>query len=184
MNVSLEQIRTAVTAYISETGELRNVPEDLLSLLENADHEAKSTAESIEGILALYAVGRISGDSLKTRLADLLKGMALTVPVTSSPSYENALGLAPVPTRYELASVLRELHFDYPGSPLSLQPGSYGWGMSYWPSLRGDYLLFPPSPDGFVYFVSPVQGQVRSELLPVEPRPNELSYENRFTKAA
>lgn len=47
------------------------IPADLMSLLEDADEGAKSIAESIEGILALYAVNRISRDSLKKQIRSL-----------------------------------------------------------------------------------------------------------------
>jgi hypothetical protein len=77
MNTTIEQIRVALNLYLSDTAGLVDIPAGLLSLLEDADENSRGIAESIEGVLALYAVNRIAKDTLKDRLRELLDETAL-----------------------------------------------------------------------------------------------------------
>jgi hypothetical protein len=72
MNTSLEEIRTTVRPYLSDKSGLVGIPVDLLTMLDDANEAARGIAESMEGILALYAVNKISKETVKERFRALL----------------------------------------------------------------------------------------------------------------
>jgi hypothetical protein len=62
-------IRAALGPYLlDQTG----LPYNLLSLLEDADESAKGLADSIEGLLGLYAAGKLNERGLKAQLHTVL----------------------------------------------------------------------------------------------------------------
>jgi|SRR5665213_2640934 len=82
---NLEQIRFALNFYLSDQAGLVGIPANLLSLLEDPDENARSLAESMEGVLALYAANRISKDSLKKQIVGLLATPENMVVITGTP---------------------------------------------------------------------------------------------------
>jgi hypothetical protein len=71
MSTSLDQIREALSPYLSDQTGSVELPENLLEMLEYADQDAKHRAEQMEGMLALYAGNKVSRETLRNRLQDL-----------------------------------------------------------------------------------------------------------------
>jgi hypothetical protein len=159
MNTSLEQIRSILEPYMSDKTGLVEIPEGLLPLLEEADDTMRNTVAPLEGALALYAVNRISKESLRERLRSLLESKALALPAAPNTgiaaTYETHVNIDPFPLR---SSVL-----DYPFR------NSYG---SYLRQSQVGYVVFQPA--SWIYWE--MRRKTAIEDLPprlvfVEPQP-------------
>jgi len=190
---TLEQIRATLSPYLYEHTGLVDIPANLISLLEDADENARSVAELIEGILALYAVKTISPDTMKERLRDLLKE---TTPVPTAPATSVAaqMGQQGFAVQGRVSGVLTPL------GPFQMQTESAGNAL--WPWFQPDALNAWPEAAGnttslaYAVFYNPgiqyavvvggsasrQQALLEPRLLFEEPKP-EASYRVELTAA-